>query len=450
MGLRLFVLASIAALAPSTAAAASWSAPVTRGPPAAAIYDPAIAFSADGQRLLSASFRPSIDYTPGQRLQTVALLFSGTTEVARTHLLAPPVAYGAARAAYLRESARDKDFPSRVAVGVSFGDLAGDVGPFHLLSRRALPSTPVIAANRRGTVAVAWAESGRLSDGRVRLAIRPARGRFGRPVTVASGLVGLPTSGTSPGDGLAVAVGASGEVVVAYQRERARSRTIEARIGSERGRLGSPQRLGPQRGLPELSAGIAPSGRAVVAWGSQDPGEEANEPYSVYAAIRSAGSARFATTQVLDPGGPAIRPFGRAALAVADDGSAVVAWSSPEGSYRAGIHRAVRVATAGPRGRFGPQRELAPSGAVGDVAVGAGGAAIVLWSQLVPEDEPRDVVAAVRASGAGDFGLPEAISPSEHAVTPVAAFDPHTGRPMAAWVALNEQGSTLRVAERSG
>jgi hypothetical protein len=168
----------------------------------------------------------------------------------------------------------------------------------------------------------------------------------------------------------------------------------------------------------------------------------------VHAAIRSARSARFGATQVLDPGGPAIRPHGRVALGVAHDGSAVVAWSSPHGSYRAGIHSAVRVATAGLRGRFGAQRELAPSGAVGDVAVGADGATIVVWSQLVPEEEERDVIAAVRPRGASAFAAPEAVSPSEHAAMPVAAFDPRTGRPVVAWVARSEQGSTLRVSQR--
>ena len=111
---------------------------------------------------------------------------------------------------------------------------------------------------------------------------------------------------------------------------------------------------------------MAPSGRAVVAWGSQDVGEEANEPYSVYAAVRRAGASRFRAAQVLDAGGPAIRAEGTVALGVAGDGSSVVAWSSPQGSYRAGIQQSVRVATAGPRGRFGAQREQAPSGAGAD------------------------------------------------------------------------------------
>jgi hypothetical protein len=447
MGLRLFVAASLAALAPSTAVAASWSAPVTVGAPTPTITDPGIAFGATGQPLLSAGFRPDNGYTPGQPLQSVTRLFAGTTEIARTHLVAPPVAYGVARAAFLRQSPRDPDFAPIITLGVSLGDVAGNPGRFHRLSSLAIPDSPAIAANDAGVVAVAWTEATRGVEGRVRLAVRRPGGRFARPVTVASGAVGRPTAGTSSGHGLAVAVDGRGEVVVAYQRELGRKRTVEARVLGRR--LGRAQTLGPQRGLVDLTAASASGGRTVVAWGSQDVGEEANEAHSVYAAIRSGGSARFAPTQVLDPGGPALRPFGRVALDVGGDGSAVVAWSSPEGGYRIGTHSAVRVATARARGRFGAQRELAPSGAVGDVAFGADGAVIVVWSQLVPEEQERDVIAAVRPAGASRFGAPEAVSPSEHASMPVAAFDPRTGQPLVAWVARSEQVSTLRVAQRS-
>jgi hypothetical protein len=116
------------------------------------------------------------------------------------------------------------------------------------------------------------------------------------------------------------------------------------------------------------------------------------------------------------------------------------------------IARRLALATAGPRGRFGLQRELAPSGAVGDVAVGAGGAVLVVWSQLAPEEEPVDVIAALRPAGASRFGAPEAVSPSERAHDPAAAFDPRTGHFVVAWAATatGSQGEALRVAERSG
>jgi hypothetical protein len=451
--MRLWVVwvAVAALLAPaSTAVAASWSMPATLGPADGSVVDPAIAFGSAGGPLISAGFRPAVAYSPGKPLQTATRLFAGTTERAQVRLVAPPVAYGAARAAFLRRSPRDRDITPIMTLGVSLGDVTGNPGRFHLLSTLAIPDSAAIAANDAGVVAVAWTEATRGIDGRVRLAVRRAGGRFARAITVASGAVGRPTGGTVSGRGVAVAVGGRGEVVVAYQRERGRARTIEARrLGR---RLGRPQTLGPQRGLVDLSAATAPSGRAVVAWGSQDVGEEANEAYRVYAAARSAGSARFGAAQVLDRGGPAIRPNGRVALAVGRDGAAVVAWSSPLGSYSAGPRSAVRVASASPRGRFGAQRELAPSGAVGDVAIGAGGAAIVVWSQVAGEEEPLDVIAALRPAGASDFGTPEAVSPRERASYPAAAFDPKSGQPVVVWSATpaGSQGQVLRVARRNG
>jgi hypothetical protein len=450
MALRVLWLAAAALLAPaSTAVAASWSAPATLGPTDGSVIDPAIAFGSAGGPLISAGFRPEVGYSPGLPLQTVTRLFAGTTQHAQVRLVAAPVAYGAARAAFLRRSPRDRDIAPIMTLGVSLGDVAGNPGRFHHLSSLAIPDTTAIAANDAGVVAVAWTEATRAIEGRVRLAVRRPGGRFARPVTVAVGAVGRPTGGTVSGRGVAVAVGGRGEVVVAYQRKRGRARTIEARrVGR---RLGRRQTLGPQRGLVDLSAAMAPGGRAVVAWGSQDVGEEASEAYRVYAATRSAGSSRFGAAQALDRGGPAIRPDGRVALAVGRDGAAVVAWSSPLGSY-GGTRSAVRVASAGPRGRFGAQRELAPSGAVGDVAIGAGGAAIVVWSQLAGEQEPLDVIAALRPPGASEFGAPEAASPQERASYPAAAFDPRTGQPVVVWAATpaGNDGQALRMAQRSG
>jgi hypothetical protein len=451
MRLRVASLAVATLLVPASApAAASWSAPATLGPEGGSVVDPTIAFASAGGPLISAGFRGEVAYSPGKPLQTLTRLFAGTTERARVRLVAAPVAYGGGRAAFLRQSPRDLDFGPTVTLGMSLGDVAGNPGRFRVLSRRAVPDSAAIAANDAGVVAVAWTEATTGIDGRVRLAVRRAGGRFSPAVTAASGAVGRPTGGTVSGHGVAVAVDGHGQVIVAYQRERGRARTIEARIVGRR--LGKPQTLGPQRGLVDLSAAAAPGGRAVVAWGSQDVGEEANEAYRVYAAVRSGGTPRFATAQALDRGGPAIRPQGTVALAVGRDGSAVVAWSAPLGSYAAGTRSSVRVATAGAGGRFGAQRELAPSGAVGDVAIGADGAAIVVWSQLEGEQEPVDAIAALRAAGATDFGPPEAASPRERASYPAAAFDPRTGQPVVVWSATpaGAQGQVLRAAHRSG
>ena len=94
-------------------------------------------------------------------------------------LVAPPVPFGAARAAFLRQSPRDRDFAPTMTLGVSLGDLSGNPGRFRLLARRAVPDSAAIAANDAGVVAVAWTEATTGIDGRVRLAVRRAGGRFG-------------------------------------------------------------------------------------------------------------------------------------------------------------------------------------------------------------------------------------------------------------------------------
>jgi hypothetical protein len=112
-------------------------------------------------------------------------------------------------------------------------------------------------------------------------------------------------------------------------------------------------------------------------------------------------------------------------------------------------------------GNPGGFRLLARRAVPGSAAIAASDAGVVAaaWTeatngvagrvrQITGEQEPLDVVAALRPAGGSDFGSPEEVSPREGATTPVAAFDPRTGRPSVAWVATNEQGATLRMAER--
>src|SRR3954452_103156 len=186
MRLRVAWLAVATLLVPASgAAAASWSAPATLGPEGGSVVNPTIAFASAGGPLISAGFRREVAYSPGKPLQTSTRLFAGTTQRARVRLVAAPVAYGAGRAVFLRQSPRDRDFGPTLTLGVSLGDVAGNPGRFRVLSRRAVPDSAAIAANDAGVVAVAWTEATTGGDGRVRLAVRRAGGRFSPAVTVA-------------------------------------------------------------------------------------------------------------------------------------------------------------------------------------------------------------------------------------------------------------------------
>jgi len=111
----------------------------------------------------------------------------------------------------------------------------------------------------------------------------------------------------------------------------------------------------------------------------------------------------------------------------------------------------VRVASAAPHGGFGAKAELAPDGAVSDLAIARDGTAIVVWSALADE-EPRGVVAALRPAGAAAFAASEAVSPVEGSYQAAVAFDPRTNHPVVAWTGTPAGGTSeaLRVAERTG
>ena len=104
-------------------------------------------------------------------------------------------------------------------------------------------------------------------------------------------------------------------------------------------------------------------------------------PGSSGAARLRAGATRF-FEQTLDHGGVTARPEGQIALAIGGDERATVAWSAIGTGGPSGITFPVMTARSDRAGFFAPKRRLAPSGAVGDVAIRADGATIVAWSSI--------------------------------------------------------------------
>lgn len=432
-------------IALALAAAAPWSEPVSLGAPVLGVGSPAIAFARDGTALLSANAisRPGRAITG--RLVIRAPGGAATDARLPDELAADPVVYGRGQVALLR--LRSSSRPGgRTRLSVSFGTTAAPVrGRPRVLSAYApalteLGDRPAIAVNAQGEGAVAWVEflqRGRIQgEGihRLRLAIRPPGRAFGRPRTLATanGVI----------QGVALAYGGAGDLVAAYGAERSRGRTrrrtVEARLRRSRRAFGPARVLGPHEGLVDLSAAMAPTGRAVVAWGTQDGGEGAGVPYRVRAAIRAPGSATFGRTQLLDPGATVDRVPGRPAVGLAPDGSATVAWSNVVGSSYP-----VRVATAGPSTRFRPAGQVAPDGAVGDVAVSGDGTALLVWNPFTEfGPEGGQVQAALRPPGALAFGSAENVTAPEPTQLSLggAAFDPATGRPAVVWGRPAEPG----------
>ena len=385
-------------------------------------------------------------------------------------LAAPPVVFGRKRVALLREgliSKPDARPPLRYRLRLSLGTIgrpAGRLGRV-LATYARFPSDaaagPAMAVGPRGELAIAWMafKGDEFGTGRwrVRLALRRANGRFDRIRTV--------DTGDAAGDRNSYSVAvtfARRDVVVAYARERGK-RTVAVRTLLRGRRFDRPQTLGPDLGLLWLRTAASRAGRTVIAYATQDTGEEANLPHAVRAAIREPRAVRFGPTQVLDAGGAVERAPGRLSLAVA--------------SRRHGRRRLVQrcrgrlpVQLSGSRGRrrAGSAASDRPprsprTGRPADVVVRNRGAVLVAWTGDVgvAGSAPPEAFAALRPAAGQPFGAPEAISPGPGMTsgqTAAAAFDPRTGRPTVVWPvfrqlppdSLAQRQHVLDVATRTG
>lgn len=454
-------VASLALVSASSALAAPpWSPPasVTAGDPQ--LDQPTIAFGNNGRALLSARITSKANGFPSRgfsRLfgQQADGSFAGRGRVV---LAAPPAVYGRSRLALARLplaegnlTVDDLEHPES-SLGYSFGRTGGklevETGAYRRLTTRADRNDIAIAANDRGDVAVVWVEHLPGRDHLVAALRRPNR-PFGRPaVIVGSGFISSP----------AVTWSAGSDLLVAYQRSISRrgrptERRVEARVRRAGHSWGRPQRLGASSGFSQISVAAAANGRMLVAWGTQDLGEEANTPWIVRAAQRPAGPRSFRPAQDLERSEGIERPVGRVAAALAPNGAATVAWSSiADAGSRSGFP--ARVATAVSSLRFRPAQTLSPNAAVGDVTSDDRGRTLVVWTMqphAVGSEPARQVFASLRAAGAAAFAAPEPVSPIEHADLPRAAFDPTTRRPAVVWInRTTDTRQQLRFAARTG
>lgn len=431
------------ALPAGAAAAPPWSAPATAQPSgvAASASTPGLALARDGGVVAFSTTEDPTRPAAARRGRQARLAQSGLGSTrsfpAGRDLAAPAQAYAATRTLLLtqRRTGGTDGFPT-VRLGVTFGRVTGALdGSSQVLDERVgLRSPAVLATNARGDAAAAWVES--YGGGRTRLWValrRPGR-RFGRAsVIVGTGSLSAP----------AVGVGARGDVVVAFQRTVDGEQRVAARMRRAGHSFGKIDDFGPSAGIADIDAAVARSGRAVVAWKTFDGGEEVNLPTQVYAAVKPAGPRRFRTAQQLDPGDARNGTPGTVAVATADDdGTATVGWSARTGSGSAAI-LPVRFATTDARAVFGEAQDLpGASGALRDVAVADDGTAAIAWSARgAAVFEAGGLTAAVRPASALAFGPAELVSadPAESTGTADLAFAPQSTRLAVAWLAEERQ-----------
>ena len=439
-------------MADAAHAAAPWSTPLEIGPPSNGSQAVGLGFSPSGAGLASWRLGDKSYVAPiagdgalGTPRALPADLAAGPTTAPGPALARPPELRADRAIVFLRRILRSRppapgsaydEFPSLISWALVARN--GSLGRVRALrTAKCLTCHVKLAVNAWGEAIAAWTESGGIFA-----TWRPAGGTFTRPARVFRG-----RNGQYPD--LAVAIGADGRAIVVDA-----GKVVLARVHTRRGGFGRVMTVGSGDESVSVAAAVSNGGRTIVAWGSQDGGEQADEPWIVRAARLSRGGRRFSATQTLDPGAVIENPEGAIALAFTPGGKATVAWSA----IGAGGTFPVMAAAAPTGGRFAQPQVLAPSGAVGSVAVRADGAAVVAWSRLEGSQRPVQVFGSVRPAGATTFGAPEPIGGLETGFfPPIAAFDPVSGRPTVAWGSrpavfspdVTVDNSTVHVATRA-
>jgi hypothetical protein len=246
----------------------------------------------------------------------------------------------------------------------------------------------------------------------------------------------------------AVAVGAHGDVLVAWQGRR----TISARHFSPTGRAGTVHHLGA--GVQSaLQARIDDDGRLEVAWESQRVAEGFAATPATVSYTSAPHGGRFARARVV--GGSSLTGTGRyvmrpgVRLVGTGPNASVLAWTDYDGTrFR------VQVAGVTAGTVSAPQTVSAADGdaVLGDLASSPAGGQLVVWLTGTHGNDPsgpQRVAAAMRPPGAAAFGAPQLVSepvgppgPAANATSvpfaPSAAVDSRVGRGWAAWTTLDQ------------
>jgi hypothetical protein len=426
--LVVLLLASVAGAAPAAAQTTSpWSPPQATG--VEQPRNPQLAFNRTGSLGVG-----SLGF--GAAATRVLGLRAGGQPVAAARDVGSvedgPLPYATTRTLSLRRTATN--IAGTFRLGYSFGRSDTlEVGTTHALRTVALrPGEAELAVSPNGNAVIAFAEE-RGGATRVFLSTRRASSsRFSTPRVVRGG---------GSARSLAVSVNDRGRWVLAYVFGAGRTRTVEARIGTVSGAVGSLQTIGRQLGIARLDAIVAPTGRTTVAWATHDGGEEQNEPTELRTNVASAGRTRFAGQVVLDRAAPGAVATEQAppSLAASPDGTTLVGYTLSGrfvGTGIAGDANSItpaRVSVQDADARFTAPQELAADGVVGRVAARADGTFAVPYVQgaaLEPTAAPL-FVALGRATFTAERVADDALLES------AVAFEPGTeGAPVVLYTRL--------------
>ena len=216
---------------------------------------------------------------------------------------------------------------------------AGDVATRALLADGVAVYSSAIVAGAGGGLAAVWLEVDEAADTEtLKLTVNG-----GPPAAIATG-EGVEEPAISD---LALLAEPGGGYLLAWSEPK----HVRAVSIAAAGAVGAPVAIGEADSISTVRAGVAANGRAVIAWSTQDGGEERNRPLIVRAAIRARAGEPFAHAHLLRRGDTIDYVLGGFSLAVSPEGRAVLAWADVNGT-RYGLYTSV----ANAHGGFGPVR----------------------------------------------------------------------------------------------
>jgi hypothetical protein len=433
----LLIIAALAAVPASAAAAPPWSAPLTipnaRGSSTPVVVTPsgaAAALAAVSRDAPGSTQIPSelVALGPDGQLgtpQPVSIAAGLLATYAQGHI--------AAAGSTLHNGTIDNHSHVAVALGTP-----GSLGSARGLTGSTGQRVFGLAGNLRGDVAVLTGDANHVRT----LYLRRAGSTTFRVA------LKIPVSSTQA-RGATVALGPKGDVLVVWEDKH----VIFARHLGPTGHAGAVHRIGD--GVQsDLQAAIDSTGRLEVAWKSQRVNEgESNQPAVVRLATAAPGHGFGPQRTIETVGGavgtgryvsaPAVRLLPQAS------GRTLLAWTGfQDGRF------VVRAADLTGGHRSTPQT-LSPTtedAVLGDAAVGANGAAVVAWRSGVQGADPvpgasETVLASHRGAGESSFAAPERVSDAGENVptAPFAALSAVSGRSLVVYAPLS---GGVRVSSR--
>jgi hypothetical protein len=228
-----------------------------------------------------------------------------------------------------------------------------------------------------------------------------------------------------------VAIGARGDAIVAWFDDG----RLLARFRPPAGPLGPVEEVAPKAsfGVEAIPLGVDAAGNAFAGWSASDED-------GMHMRMRDAATGAWGADQPL--GGSQIYDPD---LAVADNGTAVLAWRQHGGH---GLNsRQIAVSARGPGGTFGPGNVVAGVAHHADeptIALNDRGDAAVLWNELHGDFSVHGIF---RAAG-GSFGRSMRLS-HIHAGGPWVSVQPD-GRMVMAWTEYTNRRVEARVRSAAG